>query len=130
MSCAAKCGGYRSLRVECARDPCLANGMCKVLDPSIKDCAKWCCTSRSGYVFFLVFFFCFGSFALCAAYYLYRLHQMNVEGGAVQANGDPVIVTEPPTEEELAAARRKKRSAAVDPALLKGLEERDVSSTK
>lgn len=124
MSCVAKCGGFRSLRAECARNPCMANEMCKLLNPSTKDCAKWCCISRSGYVFFLVFFFCLGTFALCAAYYLYRLHQMNVQGGAVQENGEPVVIAELPTEEELAATRRKKRTVAVDPALLKDLEDK------
>ncbi|KAK7196452.1 hypothetical protein NESM_000582600 [Novymonas esmeraldas] len=122
MSCTAKCGGYRSLRAECAQEPCMANGMCELLQPGTKDCAAWCCTSRSGYVFFLVLFFCAGAFSLCAAYYLHRLHQINVEGGAVEENGEAVVVTEPPTEEEMAAARRKKRSVAVDPALLKQLE--------
>ena len=49
---------------------------------------------------------------------------MNVQGGAVQENGEPVVITELPTEEELAATRRKKRTVAVDPALLKDLEDK------
>ncbi|KAG5483104.1 hypothetical protein GH5_06416 [Leishmania sp. Ghana 2012 LV757] len=122
MSCIAKCGGYRSLRAECAREPCMSSGMCTLLDPGVSDCAAWCCTSRSGYVFFLVVFFCAGTFSLCASYYLHRLHQINVEGGAVQESGEAVVVTQPPTEEEMMAARRKKRTAVVDPALLKELE--------
>ncbi|CAC9473489.1 conserved hypothetical protein [Leishmania infantum JPCM5] len=122
MSCTAKCSGYASLRAECAREPCMASGMCTLLNPRISDCASWCCTRRSGYVFFLVVFFCAGTFALCASYYLHRLHQINVEGGAVQENGEAVVVAEPPTEEEMAAARRKKRAVVVDPALLKELE--------
>lgn len=100
----------------------MASGMCTLLNPRIVDCASWCCTSRSGYVFFLVVLFCAGTFALCASYYLYRLHQINVEGGVVQENGEAVVVAEPPTGEEMAAARRKKRAVVVDPALLKELE--------
>lgn len=100
----------------------MAQGMCTLLNSAVTDCAAWCCTSRSGYVFFLVVFFCAGTFCLCAVYYLHRLHQMNVEGGAVQDNGEAVVITEPPTEEELAAARRKKRTVTVDPTLLKELE--------
>lgn len=121
MSCKVTCGGFDSVRTECARDPCLGNEMCKVLNPAITDCAKWCCTSRSGYVFFIVVFFCAGTFALCAAYYLNRLHQINVQAGAVTESGDPVVIPEPPSEQELAAARRKKRDVKVDPELLKGL---------
>lgn len=124
MSCKAACGGYGSLRTECARDPCLFREMCRVSDPSITDCAAWCCKSRSGYVFFMVFFFCAGVFILCAAYYLHRLHQINLEAGAVQANGIAVEVKEQPSEEEMAAARRKKRDVTVDPQLLKELETR------
>ncbi|KAG5509168.1 hypothetical protein JKF63_06177 [Porcisia hertigi] len=126
MSCKAQCGGFRSLRAECAREPCMANGMCALLNPSASDCVSWCCTSRSGYLFFFVVFFCTGTFALCAAYYLHRLHQINVEAGAVLASGELAVVsTNTPTEENAATTRCKKRSVTVDPALLKELESRN-----
>lgn len=121
MSCQVKCGGFDSVRSECARDPCLANQMCKVLDASISDCSKWCCKSRSAYVFFIVFFFCLGTFTMCAMYYLHRLHQTNVQAGAVTEAGDAVEMKEPPSPEELAKARRQKRNVNVDPELMKAL---------
>lgn len=127
MTCTATCGGFLSMRSECARDPCLADQMCKVLDPTITDCSKWCCRSRGGIVFFIVFFFCAGTFALCATYYLHRLHQTNLEAGAVVESGDVVETKGAPHKEELAAARRKKRSVQVDPELLKNLEGKSVS---
>lgn len=122
MSCKISCGGFQSVRNECARDPCLGNEMCKVLNPDIKDCAKWCCQSRSAYVFFIVFFFCIGAFLICAAYYLHRLHQMNVTAGAVVESGEITEQKEEPSEEEMAAVRRQKRNVAVDPQLLTDLK--------
>ncbi|CAD2221979.1 hypothetical protein AGDE_03305 [Angomonas deanei] len=121
MSCKVKCGGFQSVRTECAKDACLANGMCQVLDPSIKDCDDWCCQNKSGYVFLIVLFFCLGTFALCAMYYLHRLHKMNVESGAVTETGEMATVKVEPTDEELAATRRAKRNVTVDPEILKTL---------
>lgn len=96
--------------------------MCTILYPNVKDCSDWCCVSRSGYVFFIVLFFCLGFFLVLAAYYLHRLHQNNVEAGAVVESGEMREHKAPPTEEEMAAARRKKRVVQVDPELLKNLK--------
>ncbi|ORC88211.1 uncharacterized protein TM35_000182680 [Trypanosoma theileri] len=120
--CVAKCDGYSSLRTECARDPCLGEGMCKLLDSSITNCAEWCCEGRGGYVFFVVLFFCAGTCALFSMYYLRRLHQANVAAGVVTEEGEQIEV--PPEQDENSGAtqpRRKRRVVTVDPELFKAI---------
>lgn len=96
MSCRVSCKGFLSVRAECARDPCLGmNNMCHLLDPDAINCSSWCCTSREWYIFFMVLFFGVGTFSLCAAYYLYRLHQYNVKSGAVTNDGQIVEIESP-----------------------------------
>ncbi|KEG13910.1 hypothetical protein DQ04_00721120 [Trypanosoma grayi] len=120
-ACVARCSGYSSLREECARDPCLAKGMCKLLDDSIANCAEWCCQGRGGYVFFIVLFICAGTCALFSIYYLWRLHQANIAAGVVTVDGEKIEA--PPEQDAKAEAvqRRKKRQIAVDPELLKAI---------
>lgn len=105
MSCNVSCTGFFSVRAACARDPCLGmDNMCHLLDVGIPDCAAWCCTNRGWYIFFMVIFFGVGTFALCAAFYLYRLHQFNLARGAVTEDGQIVKldttseVNSPPAE--------------------------------
>ncbi|EPY18750.1 hypothetical protein STCU_09790 [Strigomonas culicis] len=54
-------------------------------------------------------------------YYLHRLHQINVQAGAVTETGDAMEMKAPPSPEELANARRQKRHVHVDPELMKTL---------
>ncbi|RNF15301.1 uncharacterized protein Tco025E_05571 [Trypanosoma conorhini] len=119
--CVAKCGGYRSLRAECARDPCLAQGMCKLMDVGIRDCAEWCCVGRGGYVFLTVLFFCGGTCALFSMYYLWRLHRANVAAGAVTETGEKVEVPPESDPRAVAAQQRRKRQVTVDPELLRAI---------
>ncbi|RNF03028.1 hypothetical protein TraAM80_06029 [Trypanosoma rangeli] len=118
IQCVSKCDGYRSLRAECARDPCLAQGMCKLMDAGIRDCAEWCCVGRGGYVFLVVLFFCGGTCALFSMYYLWRLHQANVAAGAVTDAGEKISAPPDSDPSTVAAQRRKKRQVTVDPELL------------
>lgn len=98
MSCRVSCKGFLSVRAECARDACLAmDSMCHVLSTDISDCSSWCCTNRGWYIFFMVIFFGAGTFALCSAFYLYRLHQFNVMRGAVTDEGQ-IVDLEPSSE--------------------------------
>ncbi|PWU94505.1 hypothetical protein TcG_04571 [Trypanosoma cruzi] len=117
--CVAECTGYRSLRADCARDPCLAEGMCKLLDAGITDCAEWCCVSRGGYVFFIVFFFSAGTCALLSMYYLWRLHRANVAAGAVTEMGEKIEAARASDAHATAEKLRKKRQVTVDPELFR-----------
>lgn len=96
MTCTATCSGYTSLRSECIANPCYADNLCQFIDPTIPDCAAWCCEGRGGYVFFAVILFCLGAFLLLAAYYVHRLHQENVKAGAVTKDGKQVTTAPVP----------------------------------
>lgn len=95
--------------------------MCQLQFPGVTDCASWCCVNRGWYVFFMVLFFGVGSFALCSAYYLYRLHQINVAAGVVTETGEEVVA--PQVAEEPPLVVRKKNEAVLDPRIIKNLEE-------
>eukprot|EP00796_Vickermania_ingenoplastis_P001272 gene1272-730_t len=120
--CLTTCKGFLSVRAECARDPCLSvGGTCRLLHPHVTDCAAWCCVNRGWYVFFMVLSFGIGTFALCAAFYLHRLHQMNVAAGAVSEEGEVVVI--PAAVDEEPQVTRKKRVVQVDPKLLNDLQD-------
>ena len=92
MSCNIKCTGYTSLREECIANACLGDNLCHAFDSTISSsvsCLDWCCVNHSGYVFGMTFFFCIGVFLLSTAYYLHRLHQVNVRSGAVVSGAEP-----------------------------------------
>ena len=63
-------------------------------DPSITDCAAWCCESRAGYMFLTIFLLGLGVFLLLAAHYTKRLHEENLQAGAVTVDGK-VVTGEP-----------------------------------
>jgi hypothetical protein len=89
MSCVASCSGFSVLRDECVQNACLANNLCTLVEPGFSGtCSEWCCQKRGGYVFFMVFFMCGGTFLLLVAYYLKRLFDLNVQAGAIDANGN------------------------------------------
>lgn len=68
-------------------NPCYAYNLCKLDDPSIEDCAAWCCESHGGYVFLAIFLAALGAFLLMYAHYTKRLHEENVKTGAVNEDG-------------------------------------------
>mmetsp|Transcript_22292 Transcript_22292/g.25811 ORF Transcript_22292/g.25811 Transcript_22292/m.25811 type:complete len:124 (+) Transcript_22292:168-539(+) len=103
-TCVATCTGFTTLRTECAANPCYAENLCQFDDPSITDCAEWCCKSRGGYIFFMVMFFCLGAFLALAAYYFQRLHEDNVKAGAVTKDGKRITVA--PQSDTNSAAKR------------------------
>lgn len=121
-TCTATCHGFRSVRVECARNPCLAvDQMCSLwYNVSATNCESWCCENRVGYVFFMVIFFSLGTFAICAAYYLHRLHQINVVSGAVNEDGTMIDPIQP--AEESVETKRIKRVVEVDDKLGRSLD--------
>lgn len=99
MSCSASCSGFSSLRDECVRNPCYADNLCQIADPSITDCAAWCCESRGSLVFFAILFFCIGVFFLAASHYVKRLHEANVQSGAANQDGSkPSVKEEEPSK--------------------------------
>jgi hypothetical protein len=105
QSCNIVCGGFQSVRPECAANACNANTLCYHLDPTLLDdgvsCADWCCVSHSATAFVLVLLLCMGLFFAAAGYYLRRLHQINVASGAVTADGKLAVdgaAAAPPSE--------------------------------
>ncbi|CUG90613.1 membrane-associated protein, putative [Bodo saltans] len=88
--CVATCEGFTTLRSACISNPCYADNLCKLDDPSIANCAEWCCESSGGFVFFAIFLAALGAFLFCYAQYLKRLHEENVESGAVTSDGKRV----------------------------------------
>ncbi|CCW67817.1 unnamed protein product [Phytomonas sp. Hart1] len=125
MRCEALCRGFKTLRTECARDPCLTKDMCKVLNPSITDCSTWCCINRSIYAFFIVFFVCIGIFTLCIGHYLNRLHKKNMNTGTVMETGEVIEMKNLLEVEGSVTPYRPKRNTKVDPQILKILEAND-----
>lgn len=95
--------------------------MCSLTHAGIspEDCPTWCCVNRGWYIFFMVVTFGAGTFALCAAYYLHRLHQINVSAGAAAEDGEVVVVEEAPDATSEGEVKRKKRNVTVDPSLLR-----------
>jgi hypothetical protein len=82
--CTVSCTGFQALRQECIDNPCMGDTLCHAYLGSgvVSSCAEWCCESRAGSVFAMVMLLCGALFLLSTAYYLYRLHQLNVESGA------------------------------------------------
>ena len=99
--CTVSCTGFQALRQECIDNPCMGDTLCHAYLGSgvVSSCAEWCCESRAGSVFAMVMLLCGGLFLLSTAYYLYRLHQLNVESGAEappDAQGKPKAGTKAP----------------------------------
>lgn len=107
--CVATCQGFTSLRTECVENPCNAYNLCKLTDPSIANCADWCCESSGGFVFFAIFLAALGAFFLFYAHYLKRLHEENLQAGAVTADGKRIGAE----GAEVAAPQTTKRFRAV-----------------